>query len=225
MASIADEDMRETQISTLRKGKDILESHATQEAAISVDPNLSEQGQTARLIELTKATLAKLMFLAERADEADTAYARAEAMVYAVPDPPKGANEVVQFLREDSIRRRLEPLSTAERMSKYLLAVQKDQIETIRAVRLAPGEPLIADEIRQRADRERFELINPKGFRRLKSLDVVRSQLHELSDHLVTWLRGYGAEIKFPQPTMKPAQYLVGYGNEVKFPMPGTRVR
>jgi hypothetical protein len=219
VSSIADDDLREAHLATLRKAQDILEAHAAEEAAISVDPNLSEQGQVTRVRELAKRTQVKLMFLAEKADEADAAYPRAEALVYAVPDAPKGANEVVQFLREDSIRRRLEPLSVAERMARYQVAVQRGDVETIRAIRLGPGEPLIPDDVRERIDRQRADVANAKGMRRLRSLETVRSQLHELADSLLGWLKGYGADIRFPTPDMKAAQYLVGYGHEVKFPV------
>lgn len=220
VSSIEDPDVREAQVARLRKVADVLEQHAVQENAISVNANLSQKGQEAALAQLAQATRQKLGFLPKSAVEADATYGRAEALVLAAPDAPKGVNEIVQYLRESEIRAYLRSLSPAERMAKYLVAVQQDQAELIRAFRLAPGEPLIPDDLRERATRERIEATKPKQFGQLQSLDVVRSQLHELSDTLVNWLRGYGAEIKFPTPAMKAAQYLVGYGDEVKFPVP-----
>lgn len=217
VADVGDDDLREAHVSTLRKATDILEAHAAQEAAISVNPDLTEQGQTARVRALAKQTLAALMFLAERADELDQAYSRMERVLSVVPDAPKGTNDIVQFLREDSIRRRWEPLSDAERIARYQAAVERGDVETVRAVRLAPGDPLIPDDIRERIERQRTDLNNPKGMRRLRALDAARSQLHGLADSILNWLKGYGARIEFPTPGMKSAQYLVGYGHEVVF--------
>lgn len=164
------------------------------------------------------------MFLPTRADELDQAYSRMEGIVYSVPDPPtKGTNEVVQFLREDSIRRRWEPLSPAEHLARYQVAVQRGDIETVRAVRLAPGEPLIPDDIRERIDQQRVDLNNPKGMRRLRALEAARTQLNELADSLLGWLRGYGARIEFPTPAMKNVRCQVfGSGALQKNSCPAT---
>jgi hypothetical protein len=223
VSRIADPDIREGYVGTLRKTADVLESHAVQESAIAVDTNLSQKGQEARLTELTKDTLKKLRFLPERATEADAAYARLEAILFAVPDAPKGSNEVVQFLRESEIRSWLRSLSPAERMKTYLLAVQHDDVEMVRAVRLAPGGPLIPEDIRGRGDRERIETAKPKEFSRLQSLSGLRDQLHGLSNHLQRWLGGYGVNVEFPTPSIRSGQHLVGYGHEVKFPMPNPK--
>lgn len=219
LASIVDDGMRETQLDTLRKVNEILQMHAEQENSISVDRRLSEKGQEEKVIELAKSTLAKLKFLSEREIEADMAYTRLEAVIFTIPKAPEG-NEVVQFLREQEIRSFLRGFTPAERMLRYIQAVERDDKDMIRAFRLAPGESLIPNDIRERVDRERHEQTNPSGVTKLSSLDVMRQQLHELNDSLVQWLRGYGAQIKFETPAMKSAQWLVGYGHEVKFGTP-----
>lgn len=224
ISSIGDAAVRDAHLGTLRKVVDVLEAHAAEEATIATDLNLSEQGQIARTVALVKKTLPKLQFIAELATEADTAYNRGEALVYAVPpQPDKSTNEIVQFLREDSIRRRLETLSPAERIAKLQVAVQQGQIETVRAFRLVPGEPMIPTDVQERIVREQAAATDPKGARRLQSLDIVRTQLHELSTTLVNWLRGYGAKVDFPAPNVTPAQWLIGYGDEVTFPVPQGR--
>lgn len=220
VSQIPSDDVREGYVGDLRKLTDILEAHAVQENAISVDTNLSQAGQESKIVELAKETLKKLRFLLVKADDAGAAYTRLEALLSAVPDAPKGVNDLIQFFRESEIRTFMRSLTAPERMMKYALAVQSDDVETIRALRLAPGEPLIPKDIQDRFDRERLEVTKPKEMVRLQSFEVLRDQLHELATHLFSWLEGYGAKFDGPMPTVKSAQYLVGYGESVTFPVP-----
>lgn len=222
VAAVQDDELRENYTFILRKTAEILEAHATQEAAIAVDRYLSEAGQIARIREVAAATLKKLSpLLLQGAEDAARAYTRLQAVLSAIPDAPKDFSDVVQFLREQEIRMWLRGLSPSERMTKYALAVEQDKVETVRAFKLAPGEPLIDLEIVERFDRQRLEATKPRDLVRLDSLAMMRDQLKEVADHLFLWLSGYGATWASkdkPTPPIPSAQHLVGFGNEVKFP-------
>lgn len=222
VSRIANDDLRDVYLGDLRKVTDILEAHAVQENAISVDTNLSDAGQQAKIVELAKETLKKLRFLLSKADDTAGAYNRLEALLLAVPDAPKNQNELITYLREQEIRTWLRSLSAPDRMQKYQLAVQQENAETIRALRLAPGEPLIAKDIQDRFDREHLERTKPQEMLRLHSLGVIRDELHALAVQLFRWLQGYGAKFDFDgaTPPLKSAQHLLGYGDTVTFPVP-----
>jgi hypothetical protein len=223
VSRIASADVRERFVVALRKALEILEVHAVQENAISVDTSLSQTGQEAKIVALAKDTLQKLRWLLVMADDAGAAYTRLEALLLAVPDAPKAVNELIQFFRESEIRTWLRSMTAPERMGKYALAVQQDDADTIRAFRLAPGEPLIPHDIQDRFDRERLEVTKPNELVRLQSLEILRDELQALAKLLFSWLEGYGAkfEAKFEdKTTLRSGQYLVGFGDSVTFPVP-----
>ena len=202
---IADPDLRETMERALRDLADKADRHSVMETKILNDTNLSESGKATRLLELTNQTRNELKGLLEKTVDADEASTRLQALLFAVPDPPKGDNELLQYLRESELRTWLRSVPQTERMNYYLSAVARGDIETVRAIRLAPGVPLIPQDFRERVDREHIEATKPKESLRLQSLNEVREHLHALVDHAEQWLRS-----DVPTPPIKKAPDLVG---------------
>ncbi|MGE0470724.1 MAG: hypothetical protein AB7L09_15450 [Nitrospira sp.] len=221
--TIADQGIRDGLAETLIKLGEILETHSGNENQIAMDTRLSDVGKDERIVELAKATLKRVLFVAQKAVDAQTAKARLEAVLFAVPDAPKGVNEIIQHLREAEIRTHLRSLEVGERFGEYLKALHAEDsteaTEVIRAVRLAPGVALIPEATRQKAERERVKAMKPVESTKLQSLEEAAEVLEALAEALLSWLRSYRAELPIGRPTITSGQYLMGYSDAITFPM------
>lgn len=212
IAKIHDDGIREGYETTLRKAIEILDAMEKAVDAIRTNAALSEQGMGQKIDELAKATLKDFTWLFSKADEAAAAYTRLHAVLFALPDALKGFTEIELAFREQELRIWLRSLSASECMKVYALAVEQDEMETIRAIKRAPGRPLIPLEISERVDREHIEQTKPKEYLRLQSLDVLRQELRAIASMLQGWLGSYGQDVnKFPtHVVIKDGHHLVG---------------
>lgn len=188
---VQDDGIREGYETTLRKAIEILDVMEKAVDAIRMNATLSEQGMGQKIAELAKATLKEFTWLFSKADDAEVAYTRLHAVLFALPDAPKGFTEIELALREQYLWTWLQSLSEAERMKVYTMAVERGEAEIIRAIKRVPGRPLIPGEIIERFDREHIEQAKPKESLRLQSLDVLRQELRTIASMLQGWLGGY----------------------------------
>lgn len=210
ISKIHDDGIRGGYETTLRKAIEILDVMEKAVDVIRMNATLSEQGMGQKIAELGKATLKEFTWLFSKADEAEVAYTRLRAVLFALPDAPKGFTELELALREQYLWTWLQSLSEAECIKVYAMAVERGEVEIIRAVKRVPGRPLIPGEIIERVDREHIEQAKTKEYLRLQSLDVLRQELRTIASMLQGWLGSYGQEVKFPTPVIKDGQYLVG---------------
>ncbi|MDP1948721.1 MAG: hypothetical protein Q8L77_14610 [Nitrospirota bacterium] len=212
IAKVEDDGIREGYETTLRKAIEILDGMEKAVDAIRTNAALSEQGIGEKINELAKATLKDFTWLFSKADEAEAAYTRLHAVLFALPDAPKGFTEIELALREQELRTWLRSLSEPECMKVYTMAIPQGETEIIRAFKRAPGRPLILLEIVERVDREHIEQTKPKESLRLQSLDVLRQELRAIATMLQGWLGSYGQDVnKFPtHGVIKDGHHLVG---------------
>jgi hypothetical protein len=212
VAKIQDDGIREGYETTLRKAIEILDAMEKAVDAIRTNAALSEQGMALKIVELAKTTLKEFAWLFSKADDAESAYTRLRAILFALPDAPKGFSELELALREQELRTWLRSLPQPECMKVYMLAVEQGEMETIRAVKRAPARPLVPLEIIERVDREHIEQTKPKESLRLQSLDVLRLELRAIASMLQGWLGSYGQDVsKFPtHVVIKDGHHLVG---------------
>lgn len=196
IVKVQDDGIREGYETTLRKAIEILDVMEKAVDVIRMNAALSEQGMGQKIAELAKATLKEFTWLFSKADDAEVAYTRLHAVLFALPDAPKGFTEIELALREQYLWTWLQSLSEAERMKVYAMAVERGEAEIIRAVKRVPGRPLIPGEIIERVDRQHIEQAKPKESLRLQSLDVLRQELRTIASMLQGWLGGYQSVLK-----------------------------
>jgi hypothetical protein len=195
-----DETVRVPHEVRLVRAIDVLSEMQTEATAIRTDPHLSEKGQAERFRASAKATLLKLRFFFEAAKSAEQEYLKSRAALYQVPKAPEGRSELDDLLRAQEVRTWLRSLPLSSRMFAYLSAVQRGDVEIVRAVRTTPGEPLLALEFIERVARDAA----PEDSRtHVENLDLLRQELADLSNMLKNWLDGY-EEPKFSTPGRTP---------------------
>jgi hypothetical protein len=103
--------------------------------------------------------------------------------------PPKG-DPMVTFLREQELRGRI-PKDDASKA--YLLALEKDDLETARAILDAPGAPWITADIRRRGEEDYAKRTNPAAWAQFQSLDYYQQHLESLAEQVRGWFLALGA--------------------------------
>lgn len=212
IATIEDDGIREGYEPTFPKAIAILDGMEKAVDAIRTNTTLSEKGMELKIVELAKATLKEFGWLFSKDDVAEAAYTRLRAILFALPDAPKGFTELELAFREQHLWTWLRSVPQPEAMQIYAMAVQHGETEIIRAIKRVPGRPLIPADFVERVDREHIEQTKPKEYLRLQSLDVLRQQLRTIATMLQGWLGSYGQDVKkFPtHVVIKDGHHLVG---------------
>jgi len=212
---VEDEAIREAYTADLKQAEEALSAMQQEERKIATNADLSAAGQTKAMIELAQATVKRLAFLGQRAKTVGQAYDAEHADLLALPPAPKG-EPVVAYLREQEVRTYLRSLTLSQVMTAYIKAVENGDNETIRAIKLSPGAPLIDASFIERVDIEQGQLTKTARWTRLQSLEARRDGLRSLNDQVQAMLGGYGKEPTFPTPPIRQAQHLVSGGDPVK---------
>src|SRR5215472_5927779 len=152
---VEDEDIRGNYQGVLERADSVLETGVNRERKIMADTNLSATGQRNAIQALWKETLSALEFVGKKATSLQEAASSLRAELFAIPPTPKGVDPIMAYMREAEIRAWLSRLSKAEVLSKYMVAAQSGNAEMIRAVKLAPGEPMIEPAELDKIDAER----------------------------------------------------------------------
>lgn len=208
-AKYKDDDLREAQEKRLRLYIHILDEMTQEADAIRRDLNLSEAGMWAKLRQLAKATLQKLNPLFEAADNIERSYASQYAELSKIPAAPAGYSELGTLAREQELRGWLRGLPVYSVMFIYLAAVQTNDVETLRAIRLSPGPSLLPVDFIERVTKDHLAMTQQDTLVHLESLDILRKELRGISEMLRNWLTGY-EPVKFPTPpiTQAPASMV-----------------
>jgi hypothetical protein len=205
---IADEDIRANYQQALAKMDAVLESGVARERKVQSDGNLSPAGKMAEMLQIWRDTLKALAFVGEKAATIKDSAASLRAELFSLPDAPKGQDPVITLLYEQEVRGYLRGLPEPQRMKEYIRAVSENDTQTIRAFRLAPGQPLIPNEIRERTDRDSIAIKEPKRWARLESLNLLARQFGSL-DASFTRSLDPGYEPKFPTPQPPTLQSVI----------------
>ncbi len=154
------------------------------------NPRLTDEGKLAEALKIGPSVVGQFQNIANARGQADQAKARLEQFVFGpLTDAPKG-NELVQALRDQEIR---SSIGKKEAMASFLRAVDTGDLETVRALLLAPGPAWLTDEIIRRG-KESFALrTNPEAWERIQYVEVLRDTLRVLAEAIAKWLLALGA--------------------------------
>jgi hypothetical protein len=190
-AKYQDDDVRAAQEKRLQRDIEILERMKQRANAIRTNETLSEKGMAEQLLQVARGTLKELSPLFDEADKADKRYIREYSEMTSVPELPAGKNEVVVLMREQELRQWLRTLPLESLMHLFIAAVQKGDVEFVRAVRTAPGPALLSADFIERVAKDHIAMTQKDKLVHLEGLDLVRQELREVSQMLKNWLLGY----------------------------------
>ena len=212
---VEDEDIRGNYQGVLERADSVLETGVNRERKIMADTNLSATGQRNAIQALWKETLSALEFVGKKATSLQEAASSLRAELFAIPPTPKGVDPIMAYMREAEIRAWLSRLSKAEVLSKYMVAAQSGNAEMIRAVKLAPREPMIEPAELDKIDAERVRQTKVKETTRLDSLNTAADALASQSAAFMRSLSlGFDVNVK-PTPPARSTQSLIGGGHPV----------
>ena len=199
----ADSDIREQLELLLTRALVILDSMQVAFDGIRKNQHLSDKGQWEQIRQLAADILGALDFFFVAAKEADVVYTRAYSQLLAIPAAATGRSELATLIREQEIRTwlRTQPLYTV--MFAFIEAVRTGDQETQRAIRTAPGAPLLPEVLIERVVKDHITQTAEQRMIRVQSLDILRGELRDVSHMLKGWLEGY-REVKVVTPPITP---------------------
>ena len=106
---------------------------------------------------------------------------------------------MVTIMREQELRR---TIPKHEANAVYLRALERDDLETARAILDAPGAPWVSDEVRRRGEDAYAERTNPKAWETVQSLEYLHAHLDSLAGQTRTWFVALGASKESIQKTI-----------------------
>lgn len=174
----------------LAKLEQLIQPVATEVNTVMNDLTLTQEGQRQKLMAIGPRVVNNFKNLGVVLSEADKAKARLETVLFAPITTKPTGDAVVTFLREDAIRR---TVGKAQAGTELLLATERGDIETMRALLDWPGRPMIAEDIKKRAFDAYAQKTNPTAWEKLRFIEVLRDNLEVLATQTAQWLRHLGA--------------------------------
>jgi hypothetical protein len=171
-----------------------LDMHAAGEARIEADRRLSPEGKRQAVAKLARDL--DVQWLRTLQDDVAKALARIGKLLFSpLPDPKGDVPSLLAFLREQEIRSRYEGAKTTEIDLAYANAVERSDIETQRALLLAPGGSLVTEKVREQLADEHARRTHPEAYAEWQNLQQTQAHVARLEQQLETWATGLGAEL------------------------------
>lgn len=159
--------------------------------ALALNADLSDEGKRKRAVELVATGYSGLSFVAKAAETRQAAMDDARGRLLATPSAKAG--EVVSFLQESEIRRRLSAMSEPERMVLIAQAIANKNVAVERALLEDPlGQSWIPQDYLDRLRQEHTEATQGEAWQRVKTLEYVHARLALLGTALDLGLKGFG---------------------------------
>ena len=154
------------------------------------DTTLTQEGKQKKLSALAENIVKDFAFVAAPLKDVKAAMTRLmHLMLDPITTKPKG-DAMVIFMREQELRR---TIPKDEAYKAYLLALEADDLETVRAILSAPGAPWITGDIRRRGEEQYAQRTNPKAWAQVQSLDYFKDHVESLVEQVRGWFLALGA--------------------------------
>jgi len=164
-----------------------------EESAILKDRLLTDEGQRKKLTALAGGIVVSFDWLGQMLSQADAAASRLSHVLFSpIMATPKG-DAVVQYLRDQEIRHSLGAASVSEWNAAYLLALERGDLETARALETAPGPARVSPDMRRRGEEAYGRRTNPAAWEQLQAVEHLTEHLSSLAGQTAQWLVGLGA--------------------------------
>lgn len=173
------------------------EKFSEQPSAILRNRALSDLGRREAIAGVANAALQDPMILElqSKRTEIIEAKTRLTGLTLNYMTRPKDRNEQELFARERELRLGFRDRPQADRDVAFLMAAQRLDAETMRALIDAPGtEPWISGEARRRGDEVFGQRNNPAYWQKIHDLDVLLEHLEGLANFAVQVLLTMGAD-------------------------------
>ena len=178
----------------------LIEPVAAEVEAIFTDPKLTDEGKQEKALTIGPRVVQNFQNLGTVLTEADRAKARLEAVLFSpLVEPPKG-HEVVHEIRAAEIRRAIGKKDAAV---NYLRAIDRDDLETVKALTTPPGPAWLTAEVQRRGREAYAQRTNPAGWEQLRYVEFLRDNLSALAEQVAQWLVTLGASPEAIQKATK----------------------
>lgn len=166
-----------------------------QEAAISRDTRLSDQGRREAMAAHAQKAVPETKWLGDKRNQIIETIARLRALCLDFMERPKGADLTEAYFRERELRDGLRGRPQVERDGAFLRAAERLDRETMRALLDAPGaEPWVSEEARRRGETSYGQRKNAEVWARVQDLEVLLDHVSGLADHVGQVLLTMGGE-------------------------------
>ena len=181
-------------LDAIRRTDDKVEELQLAEQTILRDRATSDEGKAATLAVLGEKSVEKFRSLGRQIEQAATSLHDYERQLFgALIDPPKESEtgRLIRELRAGEIRAAHEG-DTYDTV--FLLALEKDELETVLALLTAPGGSLVSDDVLQRGKVAYAQRTNKALYAKWQSVEYRRERLQGIVNFVAQMLRRLGAK-------------------------------
>ena len=193
-------------VATLVTLKDVVATVRTQEARIGADRNLSDKGKVDTRVAVAVPVIKQVAFVQKAFTDAQNAEARLRHLLLDPITQRPAGDPVVIFLREKEIRDSIRSLDVNQSTAFFLRALEKDDLETTRALLDSPGPALVAADIRARGEESYARRTNRAAFEKQQALTYLIEYLQSLVVHCAQWLVSLDASAEDVAKALRPME-------------------
>ena len=181
-------------LDAIRRTDDKVEELQLAEQTILRDRATSDEGKAAALAALGEKSVEKFRSLGKQIEQADASLREYEDQLYGalrVPATESDAMRLIRELRASEIR---GSVAGDTHDTTFLLALEKDDLETVLALLDAPGGSLVSAEVLERGKATYAKRMNAALSARLQSVEYRRERLQGIANFVAQMLRRMGAK-------------------------------
>lgn|SRR6185436_8904438 len=157
--------------------------------AIVADPRLTEKGKLDKLLAIGPRIAKDFQNLGVARDQADQAIARIRTLLFDAIMKVTG-DLVIAEMRAAEIR---ATIGKNDAGPQYLVALNRGDVETARALATAPGAAWVAEDFRKRGEENYATQTNPEAWQQLQQVEILRDNLSAIAQQVASWLLLLGA--------------------------------
>ena len=181
-------------LDAIRRADDKVEELQLAEQTILRDRATSDEGKSAALSVLAEKSVEKFRSLGRQIEQADASLREYEEQLYGalrVPAKESDAMRLIRELRASEIR---GSVAGDTHDTTFLLALEKDDLETVLALQTAPGGSLVSAEVVERGKAIYAKRMNATLYAKWQSVEYRRERLQGIANFVAQMLRRLGAK-------------------------------